>query len=104
MAETRIVSTKEENKYYPFVGLFHLVRNSFYTAGQDSYTQPPAQNPDMFELLTNVEPVTRGILERRRGYTLFSSQTPANPFQRSYSYLNDSLSLRKYIWCRGTQV
>lgn len=54
-------------------GLFRLVRNSFRTAGQDSFTEPPMQSPDMFEELLNVVPPVQGDIDRRWGYRV---QTP----------------------------
>ena len=50
-----------------------LERASFYDAGVDNFTKPPAQNPDAFETLENVEPIVDNRLNRRRGYTLFSN-------------------------------
>lgn len=76
MPESQVIASKEEARFFPYAGLFHYVRKSFYEAGQDSYTQPLAQNPDLFEKLYNVEPVTAGILERRRGYSLFANTAP----------------------------
>jgi hypothetical protein len=102
--ETQVVAAREQNKYYTYADIFYVNRHSFFGAGQDSYTLPPAQNQDMFLALTNVEPITQGILQRRRGYTLFANSAPVNPFQRAYSYRNDSQSLRNYIWTSATQV
>ena len=42
----------------------------------DNYAQPPAQNPDMFEQLTNIMPVTTGTVQRRWGYQLWNSTNP----------------------------
>jgi hypothetical protein len=59
---------------------------------------PPAQDPDSFIALTNVEPVLQGILQRRRGYSLFSNQSPAVPYTLGYSYRSEALGLRETIW------
>jgi hypothetical protein len=75
LPETQIVAGREQERYYPYTGLFYVNRHSFFSAGQDSWTLPPAQNQDMFAQLLNVEPVLQGVLQRRRGYTLFSNNT-----------------------------
>lgn len=104
MAETQIVAAKEEHRYYPYSGVFFVTRRSFWQAGQDSYTQPPAQNPDMFTKLTNVEPVTNGILQRRRGYTLFSQQAPTTPYSLGYSFRNDLTGARDVVFTSPSSV
>ena len=50
-----------------------LERQSFYEAALDNYTKAPAQDPDDFTTMTNVEPIVEGRLQRRRGYALLSS-------------------------------
>src|SRR6516225_4273721 len=102
MPESQIVATREEQKYYPFASIFKWVRKSFWTAGQDSYTMPPAQDPDLFTQLTNTEPVTRGVLQRRRGYSLFSLQAPSLPYVRGFAYRSESKSLRRLVWTSGS--
>lgn len=72
-------------------------------AGQDSWTLPPAQNPDSFISLQNVEPVLRGILQRRRGYSLFSA-TFGFVFPRSYAFRSESLGLRRIVWTSASNV
>jgi hypothetical protein len=54
-----------------------LVRQSFWDASVDNFTKPPAQNPDAFETLKDVEPVVDNRLNRRRGYTLLSNPVTA---------------------------
>ena len=54
-----------------------LVRQSFAEATLDNFTKPPAQSPDSFEALTDIEPVVDSRLNRRRGYTLLSNPTTA---------------------------
>jgi len=104
LAETVITAAREEHRYYPYQGVFYLARKSFWAAGQDSWTEPPAQNPDNFTNLTNVEPVLQGILERRRGYGLFSLQAPAVPYTLGYSFRNDLLGLREVIWTSPSNI
>lgn len=54
-------------------GLWRYLRPRFSFAGQDSFTDPPGQDEDKFEALTNVLPPVQGDLDRRWGYTLFNS-------------------------------
>lgn len=42
-------------------------------AGQDSFTDPPGQNEDMFEQLLNVMPPVQGDLDRRYGYKAWNT-------------------------------
>ncbi len=98
MPELNIIGAKEKNRYFPYQGALRVTRKSFWTAGQDSYTLPPAQNPDLFQLMTNVEPVNRGILQRRRGYQLFSNQVPSVPYREGYSFRSESLNLKSVVW------
>src|SRR5579862_5689683 len=100
MTEISIVAGKEAERYYPYTSLFYANRHSFWEAGQNSFVLPPAQDQDAFLQLVNVEPVLQGVLQRRRGYTLFSKAfTSTGPiFNRSYSYRNDSLGLRRVVW------
>jgi len=52
--------------------LFRYARRTWTTCGVDNYTAPPGQNPDLFELLTNVLPPMTGVLHRRWGYRAFA--------------------------------
>lgn len=71
-------------------------RNSFRDATQDSFTKPPAQNPDLFEALTNVlPPRVEGVLKRRWGYQLWSSAT--SKFRNAYEYQRDADLSRRII-------
>lgn len=47
-------------------------RSSFRDVGIDNFTQPPAQDPDHFLQLLNVQPPEKGILQRRWGYRPFN--------------------------------
>jgi len=51
----------------PQEGIYRFARKTWSTAGVDNYTAPPAQNPDLFEALTNVLPPQTGVLRRRWG-------------------------------------
>lgn len=105
MAESQIRAGNEQFRYYPYSGMFHATRNSFWMAGVDGFTQPPAQNPDLFMLFENVEPIVQGTVQRRRGYTLFNNSfSPSAPYQRSYSLRNDALGLRRYVWDSSSTV
>ena len=53
-------------------GLFRYARRTWVTCGVDNYTAPPAQNPDLFEVLTNVLPPVTGVLRRRWGTRAFA--------------------------------
>lgn len=50
-----------------------LVRKTFFAAGQDDYTEAPAQDLDLFELLENVMPPINGTVDRRWGTSEFSN-------------------------------
>jgi hypothetical protein len=52
--------------------LYRYARKNWVTCGVDNYTAPPAQNPDLFELLTNILPPATGVLRRRWGYRAFA--------------------------------
>lgn len=46
-------------------------RSSFRDVGIDNFTQPPAQNPDFFLQLLNIQPPEKGVLQRRWGFRTF---------------------------------
>src|SRR3990167_1377131 len=48
-------------------------RQSFWEATVDNFVNPPGQDPDHFDTLENVEPVTDNTLTRRRGYELLAN-------------------------------
>jgi hypothetical protein len=62
MAEARLIPFDDE------IVMFRYVRDSWHVAGVDNFTQPPTQNPDLFEILTNVMPPVTGVFLRRWGY------------------------------------
>lgn len=104
MPELNIIGAAEDNRYFPYQKAFRVTRKSFWQAGQDSYSAPPTQNPDMFQALTNVEPVNKGVLQRRRGYQLLSNQAPAIPYREGYSFRSESLNLKSQVWTSTSNV
>lgn len=56
-------------------GTAQYIRRSFWDAGVDEFTKPPAQNPDLFETLNNVVVGVEPRITRRPGTTLFSNPT-----------------------------
>lgn len=72
------------------------VRDNFQGTGQDSHTSPPAQDPAMWQALTNVQPITRGVIERRWGYTALAAGV-ATATNRLYSFQRDSDGLRTIL-------
>lgn len=51
--------------------LYRYSRNRFLAAGIHNFDQPPAQDPDRFEILLNVMPTLTGVIQRRWGYRIF---------------------------------
>jgi hypothetical protein len=76
------------------------VRDNFQATGQDSHTQPPAQDSTMWQSLMNVMPITKGVLERRWGFLPFATGVPASA-SRLTSFQRDSDGLRT-ILAQGT--
>ena len=52
--------------------LYRETRNSWMDVGLDNFTKPPAQNPDLFMVFTNILPPATKVLMRRYGYRTFS--------------------------------
>jgi hypothetical protein len=75
-------------------------RSTFNVAGQDSFTSPPAQHPDSFSQLINTMPVTRGVLERRWGYSVFT----ASSGNYLTTYRNDTSNVRKLVLTTASLV
>lgn len=82
---------------------FQYLRDSFYGAGQDSYTQPFAQNQELYSSLKNLMPVTNGVLQLRYGYQLFNNPG-IGAIQHLYSYQNLLAGVRKLLYVSGTAV
>ena len=77
----------EASRYY---------RDSFDGTGQDSRTEPPAQDASMWSALTNIMPITRGGLDRRWGYARFASTGVTSP-TKLYSFQRDTDGLRTIV-------
>lgn len=76
---------------------FQARRHSFYDAAQDSYSRPPAQNPELFMQLTNVLPTSiEGILKKRWGYQLWSADSQPD-FTHLFDYQRDADLARRII-------
>src|SRR5690242_11471249 len=56
----------------PQTGAIRYIRDTFTGTGQDSFTQPPAQDQSLWQALTNVLPIRDGALRRRWPLTQFS--------------------------------
>lgn len=89
-------------------GRFRHFRPTFYLAGQDSFSDPPAQSPDLFEALTNVMPSVRGALQRRWGYKTFApidfvSGSQAGPSVTQIGvFQDDVLITRRFIFASNS--
>lgn len=75
---------------------FRYMRDNFTGTGQNSYVQPPAQDQSMWQALTNVQPITQGILNQRWGYNQFASLSAGAP-NRLYNFQSDALGSRYLI-------
>lgn len=88
-------------------GNFRLLRNTFGLAGQDSFTEAPAQNTDMFSKLINVQPPVQGDLERRWGYGIFGQGLVPTSVNRTVPiglYQNIGTQTRQLVYPIGTQA
>lgn len=89
-------------------GQWHYQRTSFMLGGQDSFTQPPSQNPDMFVAAQNVLPPLTGIFQRRWGYTLLNGTLSVNPTLTAavaaQLYFDLTNGVRRVVWPIGTQI
>lgn len=74
---------------------FRYVRDNFAGTGQNSHDIPPTQDQAMWQALTNVQPITKGVLERRWGYTQFAGFGAFT--NRLYSYQSDALGTRAIL-------
>jgi hypothetical protein len=101
MAET---TKKTDHKLVEFSAPkeFKYVRDRFDTAGLNSFDNAPHQDPEDFEQLDNVVPVTTGSLARRWGYELKGSTTDV--VRKLYEYQSDSLGTRRLIGTATTGV
>lgn len=60
--------------------------DTFAQSGVDNFSAQ--QNPEMFEVLTNVMPIVDGSIDRRWGYRLWYD--PANTHKQIFSYRNEN--------------
>src|SRR5690348_17350276 len=78
--------------------LLRYIRQTFAGAGVDNYTAPPSQNPDMFEQLTNIMPITTGGLQRRWGYQAWNTNASFELVAKNaYEFQNPTTGLRRII-------
>lgn len=82
---------------------FEYLRDNFYGAGQDSYTQPFAQNQELFSSLEDIMPITNGVCQMRYGYQLFNNPG-IGAVKNMYSYQNLDAGIRKILYTSGTAV
>lgn len=80
--------------------IFRYIRNTFIGTGLDNFTPAPAQNPDMFEILTNVMPISSGNLQRRWGYQVWNNTNPLVA-QRLYEFQNNISDMRLILAAAG---
>lgn len=78
---------------------FRYMRDNFTGTGQNSYVKPPAQDQAQWQALTNIQPITQGVLNQRWGYNLFTNLDPGQP-NRLYDFQSDALGTR-YILATG---
>ncbi len=86
----------------PQTGAIRYIRDNFTGTGQDSYTQPPAQDQSQWQTLNNILPITDGSLRRRWPLTTFNSTNPGSALQlitRLYSFQRDSDLSRRILAC-----
>jgi len=76
--------------------------DDFTGCGQDSFSQPPGQDPSMFAALTNIQPTVRRVIERRWGYELFSN--PAFAVNNLAVYQNQTLGQKNIFYTGPTSV
>jgi len=70
MADARITPLKVNEPE----GTYRYTRAMWEAAGVDNHMLPPAQDPDKFEVLSNIMPPATNILKRRWGYRPFRPQ------------------------------
>jgi len=78
------------------------VRDSFFATGQDSHTQPPAQDQSQWQSLINIMPITTGSLTRRWGYDVFA--TPSSTANWITNFQRDSDGLRTILVSSSNNV
>lgn len=82
-------------------GTWRYIRQTFSGVGQDSFTQAPSQNEDMFQAATNVLPPLDGGWRPRWGYTFFtqmaSSAGASLQSTPPFLYQSDLLNFRRFV-------
>src|SRR5581483_2591897 len=81
------------------VPISRYFRDDFAGSGQDSFTDPPAQDQSMWQKLVNIMPIASGTIKRRFGYASLSNFTFASGVvpQHLYTYQRDIDGLRKIL-------
>lgn len=87
-------------------GASRYFRDTFNDTGQDSHTEPPAQDPSLWESLLNVMPITRGGLDCRWGYDTFAQSTLLSvnrlaTFQRDTDQLRTIMEMGTFVRALG---
>lgn len=77
--------------------------DDFTGVGQDSFSTPPAQNPDMWERLTNIMPIIQKGMQRRWGYNALVNSIPSDT-NHLESFQRDSDQLRTIVALGPTLV
>lgn len=104
MPELRYIPSKLARTFYADQrGNLRATMDNFYGAGVDNYTQPPAENPHAFQVLSNVLPVSNGILRRRWGLAQFSGALSSPP-SRLFLHQNDSINTRYIVTIPSTNA
>lgn len=85
------------------VPIYKYSKHNFFGCGVDNYTNPPAQDPELFEQLTNIQPITDGTIGRRWGYSLWANPG-ITPSQLIFDYQSDISLSRKVIATAPTFV
>lgn len=77
-------------------------QTDFSEAGVDNATSASAQDPEMFEALSNVRPIDDGSIRRRPGYAYWMN--PGAPTQHFYDYQSDVTGKREVILTAANYV
>ena len=76
---------------------FRYVRDNFFNAGLDTFTLPPAQDPDSFELLQNFLPSETGVLQPRWGTRVWASNASSHRYGGNIFLHQDYTNNRKFV-------
>ena len=81
------------------------LRDNFEGNGQDSNTEPTAQDPAQWQALTNIQPISQGVLSRRWGYQqLVTFGAGLSEIRRMYSLENNITLNRQLVYCLAGSV